>query len=726
MAPDNGKSRTCPECSEPSGTCVTLCSTDDQCPGEQCCCSCGCSRKCMLPVEAHPGSCPAPSSPGQTTDCLANCTTDTECGSGEKCCRSGCRNTCVPAEPDHPGVCPQKEVLEKEGPCNSSCTDDRDCPESQKCCFSGCGLQCMAPDNGKSRTCPECSEPSGKCVTLCSTDDQCPGEERCCSCGCSRKCMLPVEAHPGSCPAPSSPGQTTDCLANCTTDTECGSGEKCCSSGCLTTCVPAEPDHPGVCPQKEVLEKEGPCNSSCTDDRHCPESQKCCFSGCGLQCMDMETDICKLPAEAGPCKAYMPMFYYSPKTKMCEVFIYGGCGGNENRFSTMQECLWNCRYRDICKLPMDQGHCDGHKITYYYNHANRTCEHFTYHSCGGNENRFRTLEQCLTTCFYPEVCKLPAESGPCLAYIPMYYYDHRNKTCRRFVYGGCGGNGNRFPTLEHCKQRCRNPDICVLPPETGPCNHYSSMYHYAPAEERCLPFPYGGCKGNANRFPTLEVCTETCGSQDICWLPVEPGPCLGSFPRFYYNPVNKTCEKFIFGGCGGNENQFETLIECIWRCRNPAICRLPMDHGEGNHSITMYHYDPIGTVCEQFTYGGQRGNSNRFATLVECQETCRDPDVCKLPQKPGPCEGQIQRFYHNSTSRLCMDFQYGGCRGNKNNFLTQKACQLTCLGPEKPGSCPPGDPAECLVACQKDCDCPGPKKCCGTACGQGCKDPVKV
>ncbi|XP_042318306.1 papilin-like [Sceloporus undulatus] len=638
----------------------------------------------------------------------------------------------------------------------------------------------VTPVSKKDGTCPECSEASGEPNVFCSKDTDCPGNMRCCSCGCGRKCMLPVEANPGYCPKFNS-SEITICLANCTTDEECGSGEKCCSRGCLLTCMPAQPAHPGKCPRKEVLPSRARCRNSCSDDRECDSSQKCCFSGCGLKCMDPETDICKFPVEKGPCKAYMPMFYYSSKTKTCEMFIYGGCRGNENRFPTLEMCLSTCKYRDVCKLPMDPGGCDSHKITYYYNYTSKTCEGFTYKGCKGNENRFRTIEQCRSTCFYPEICKLPADPGPCRAYMPMYYYNHHNKSCTLFVYGGCEGNANRFPTLQQCEQHCWHPDICVLPPETGPCHDYSGQYYYSPAEKKCLPFPYGGCDGNANRFPTIEECMETCSRKDVCTLPPESGPCLGYFPHYYYNPANKSCERFIYGGCGGNGNRFETQKKCIWQCRNPdicklppetgpcaaamlryyynsatktcetfsyggcegndnrfntqkecehackkpAICRLPMNPGEGDHAIPMYYYDPVGTVCEEFTYKGHKGNPNRFATLVECQESCRDPDICNLPSKPGPCEAHIPRFYYNSTTSKCANFHYGGCRPNPNNFLTEEDCQLTCKGPEKPGSCPPGDPPNCLVTCQKDCDCSRDQKCCSDDCGQVCKDPVK-
>uniref|UniRef100_A0A8D2L088 BPTI/Kunitz inhibitor domain-containing protein n=1 Tax=Varanus komodoensis TaxID=61221 RepID=A0A8D2L088_VARKO len=51
-----------------------------------------------------------------------------------------------------------------------------------------------------------------------------------------------------------------------------------------------------------------------------------------------------------------------------------------------------------------------------------------------------------------------------------------------------------------------------------------------------------------------------------CWLPSDPGPCDGYFPRYFYNSASKKCEKFIYGGCGGNKNNFKTLKECERTC----------------------------------------------------------------------------------------------------------------------------------------------------------------
>ena len=53
-------------------------------------------------------------------------------------------------------------------------------------------------------------------------------------------------------------------------------------------------------------------------------------------------------------------------------------------------------------------------------------------------------------------------------------------------------------------------------------------------------------------------------SQDICSLPKVVGPCRADFRRWYYN--GDKCVQFTFGGCRGNENNFETEVECLQAC----------------------------------------------------------------------------------------------------------------------------------------------------------------
>uniref|UniRef100_A0A8C7WRQ1 BPTI/Kunitz inhibitor domain-containing protein n=1 Tax=Oryzias sinensis TaxID=183150 RepID=A0A8C7WRQ1_9TELE len=55
------------------------------------------------------------------------------------------------------------------------------------------------------------------------------------------------------------------------------------------------------------------------------------------------TDVCTLAPVTGPCEALFERYFYNFKKGRCEIFIYGGCGGNQNNFKTEQECLRRCR-----------------------------------------------------------------------------------------------------------------------------------------------------------------------------------------------------------------------------------------------------------------------------------------------------------------------------------------------------------------------------------------------
>lgn len=106
-------------------------------------------------------------------------------------------------------------------------------------------------------------------------------------------------------------------------------------------------------------------------------------------------------------------------------------------------------------------------------------------------------------------------------------------------------------------------------------------------------FKYGGCLGNGNRFPTREACESKCIVKHdipVCNKPKAEGACNGNFIRWFYNKEVGDCEQFSFSGCMGNNNRFMSYQECSATCQHAAIrrnsdavCSKFLDEGNCEH-----------------------------------------------------------------------------------------------------------------------------------------------
>ncbi|KAM4711770.1 uncharacterized protein col7a1l isoform 4-T5 [Anableps anableps] len=57
---------------------------------------------------------------------------------------------------------------------------------------------------------------------------------------------------------------------------------------------------------------------------------------------DAVSDCCLLPMSEGACSDYALVWYFHSQSGECRPFVYGGCGGNQNRFTSRQECESLC------------------------------------------------------------------------------------------------------------------------------------------------------------------------------------------------------------------------------------------------------------------------------------------------------------------------------------------------------------------------------------------------
>jgi hypothetical protein len=60
-----------------------------------------------------------------------------------------------------------------------------------------------------------------------------------------------------------------------------------------------------------------------------------------------------------------------------------------------------------------------------------------------------------------------------------------------------------------------------------------------------------------------------------CLEPIEIGTCKGFRHEFFFNPISRMCQQFVYSGCSVSRNHFPDANQCIHRCRARDIVYLP-------------------------------------------------------------------------------------------------------------------------------------------------------
>ncbi|CAG4929645.1 unnamed protein product [Parnassius apollo] len=55
-----------------------------------------------------------------------------------------------------------------------------------------------------------------------------------------------------------------------------------------------------------------------------------------------------------------------------------------------------------------------------------------------------------------------------------------------------------------------------------------------------------------------------------CSLSFDYGTCFGSFDRWGWDKLTKNCKRYLYSGCGGNQNNFLNRADCLNTCLYPA------------------------------------------------------------------------------------------------------------------------------------------------------------
>nr|CAH8840414.1 unnamed protein product [Trichobilharzia regenti] len=171
------------------------------------------------------------------------------------------------------------------------------------------------------------------------------------------------------------------------------------------------------------------------------------------------------------------------------------------------------------------------------------------------------------------VCFQQKEEGPCRALVSRYHYNFTLRSCVHFYYGGCGGNQNNFPTEKECQKACGESLLFSLmfheeKQISQNCDHFV-MLLVSNKQWKTGTICESFQRINISCYLlTLHQCLyfSDLSNASICFLEKDPGTCRGYFSRYFYNKETKLCEIFKYGGCLGNQNNFKSLEECQTTC----------------------------------------------------------------------------------------------------------------------------------------------------------------
>ncbi|XP_069010945.1 tissue factor pathway inhibitor a [Embiotoca jacksoni] len=222
-------------------------------------------------------------------------------------------------------------------------------------------------------------------------------------------------------------------------------------------------------------------------------------------------------------------------------------------------------FNELCALKDNPGPCKAIKNRFFFNVNTGRCELFEYGGCGGNANNFQTMEACEETCVVSDdknPCHLAEAPGPCRGLLMRYFFDGKSQQCKQFFYGGCFGNANNFRIMADCQAKCQNP----AKPTTAPEVHTQPIRKADVVQPTVLTGELTVSEPLVQLNNTNQQTRDLRPPSDLCFSPVDRGTCHDSVRRFAYNRETRRCQMFSYSGCGGNHNNFTFRKHCIHKC----------------------------------------------------------------------------------------------------------------------------------------------------------------
>nr|CAD2164986.1 unnamed protein product [Meloidogyne enterolobii] len=478
----------------------------------------------------------------------------------------------------------------------------------------------------------------------------------------------------------------------------------------------------------------------------------------------LDVNRCQHPKDVGICAAQFVRWFWNSELNNCETFTYSGCGGNGNNFASREECLNICREelttvdtsndeKSACDVDIDPGSCGGIFMRYGFDRRTAQCRQFQYGGCEGNGNNFASLLDCRRRCLEepegkdeikeplsPNICEHRIDPGTCSGTFHRFGYETLANRCTRFVYGGCGGNGNNFASIDDCRAACVR-HICPPEPECdtrGRCQLVKDSKgcslcscpppRHSPIIPSVPPLAPPAVEPHKSTCPQLDVklCQEPCiiflnrrGCREcVCPiitpptnsfhesppapLSIQESPSPPSIQTISVPQINKPQQQQrpleLSSAAPLPPASFSSFVpsSTVPPPAPPAIQPpRPAIIGGVPFNKALEPLPPPTTTTELPLPSSLPSRSQpvltkklpqNLAEAIISQPATPEPlpfghnEICTQPLDIGAsaCSRFVQRWYFSSESGQCESFSYTGCAGNRNHFFSKKECQIYC------------------------------------------------
>nr|XP_022902311.1 balbiani ring protein 3 [Onthophagus taurus] len=358
---------------------------------------------------------------------------------------------------------------------------------------------------------------------------------------------------------------------NCGENEQCQLVEVSCKDHYCAPVPACLPKKVGQCPYI-VPATSSSCEFECSSDLACNGTMRCCSNGCGTQCTEpLLLTACqheKLLATHHAHEAALPgNMFYIPRCKEDGSFESKQCHPLKRQ----------CWCVDSRGFEISQTRTDMKQPL----------------NCNKTENSRCPLYKCAEDCKHgfeidQKGCRTCKCSDPCT----KISCREDGEICRlvdvECVDGPC-------PPIAMCLPKKENPCQYGEPLRLGSSDETISCgpdFESCPSSHKCQLSPFG----------EYAVCCPK--PREVCFEPMDMGQCdneeqIENITRYFFNRKSNKCDSFLYSGCQGNQNNFESLKLCNIVC--PILSQCERLREKNQRQSERYNKPTFTPRCEKST-----------------------------------------------------------------------------------------------------------------------------